>query len=127
VFAEAGRCRAFTAYGIIVLKTPWHDEESNPYTAGSNGAMNFIVWIIVGGILGWIASIIMRTNAQQGLLLNVLVGIIGALLAGVLLTPLFGVGTINQSNFSLPSLLLSLLGAVILLAVVNLVRRGTVR
>ena len=89
--------------------------------------MNFILWIIVGGIIGWIASIIMRTNAQQGLMLNVLVGIIGALLAGLLLTPLFGVGTINQSNFSLPSLFLSLLGAVILLAVVNLVRRGTVR
>jgi uncharacterized membrane protein YeaQ/YmgE (transglycosylase-associated protein family) len=89
--------------------------------------MNFILWIIVGGILGWLASIIMRTNAQQGIVTNILVGIIGALLAGFLLTPLFGVGTINQSNFSLPSLLLSLLGAIILLAIVNLVRRGTVR
>jgi uncharacterized membrane protein YeaQ/YmgE (transglycosylase-associated protein family) len=89
--------------------------------------MNFILWIIMGGILGWLASIIMRTNAQQGIVMNILVGIIGALLAGFLLTPLFGVGTINQSNFSLPSLLLSLLGAVILLAIVNLVRRGTVR
>jgi uncharacterized membrane protein YeaQ/YmgE (transglycosylase-associated protein family) len=69
----------------------------------------------------------MRTNAQQGIVMNILVGIIGALLAGFLLTPLFGVGTINQSNFSLPSLLLSLLGAIILLAIVNLVRRGTVR
>jgi uncharacterized membrane protein YeaQ/YmgE (transglycosylase-associated protein family) len=78
--------------------------------------MNFILWIIVGGILGWIASLIMHTNAQQGPMLNILVGIIGALLAGFLLTPLFGVGTINQSNFSLPSLLLSLLGAVILLS-----------
>jgi len=89
--------------------------------------MNFILWIIIGGILGWLASIIMRTNAQQGIVMNILVGIIGALLAGFLLTPLFGVGTINQSNFSLPSLLLSLLGAIILLAIVNLVRRGTVR
>lgn len=89
--------------------------------------MNFILWIIVGGILGWLASIIMRTNVQQGIVMNILVGIIGALLAGFLLTPLFGVGTINQSNFSLPSLLLSLLGAIILLAIVNLVRRGTVR
>jgi uncharacterized membrane protein YeaQ/YmgE (transglycosylase-associated protein family) len=89
--------------------------------------MNFILWIILGGILGWLASIIMRTNAQQGIVMNILVGIIGALLAGFLLTPLFGVGTINQSNFSLPSLLLSLLGAIILLAIVNLVRRGTVR
>jgi uncharacterized membrane protein YeaQ/YmgE (transglycosylase-associated protein family) len=121
------RFSASISYDIILMKSPWHDDESNPYTAEGNGEMNFILWIIVGGIIGWIASIIMRTNAQQGLMLNILVGIIGALLAGFLLTPLFGVGTINQSNFSLPSLLLSLLGAVILLAVVNLVRRGRVR
>ena len=89
--------------------------------------MNFILWIIIGGILGWIASIIMRTNAQQGLFLNIVVGIIGALVAGFLLTPLFGISTINQNNFSLPSLLVSLLGAIILLAIVNLFRRGTVR
>jgi uncharacterized membrane protein YeaQ/YmgE (transglycosylase-associated protein family) len=89
--------------------------------------MNFILWIIVGGILGWIASIIMHTNAQQGVVLNIIVGIIGALVAGFLLTPLFGIATINQSNFSLPSLLVSLLGAVILLAIVNLFRGGTVR
>ena len=89
--------------------------------------MNFILWIIVGGILGWIASRIMRTDAQQGVGLNIVVGIIGALVAGFLLTPLFGIATINQSNFSLPSLLVSLLGAIILLAIVNFFRRGTVR
>ena len=89
--------------------------------------MNFILWIIIGGILGWIASIIMHTNAQQGLVLNIIVGIVGALVAGFLLTPLFGIGTINQSNFSLPALLVSLLGAIILLAIVNLFRRGTMR
>ena len=89
--------------------------------------MNFLLWIIIGGILGWIASIIMHTNAQQGLLLNIIVGIVGALVAGFLLTPLFGIGTINQNNFSLPALLVSLLGAIILLAIVNLFRRGTVR
>jgi uncharacterized membrane protein YeaQ/YmgE (transglycosylase-associated protein family) len=83
--------------------------------------------LIIGGILGWLASIIMHTKAQQGIVLNIIVGIVGALLAGLLLTPLFGIGTINQSNFSLPALLISLLGAVILLAIVNLVRRGTVR
>src|SRR5215813_15487799 len=81
---------------------------------GENRAMNFILWIIVGGILGWIASLIMRTDAQQGVGLNIVVGIIGALVAGFLLTPLFGIATINQSNFSLPSLLVSLLGAIIL-------------
>jgi len=89
--------------------------------------MNLILWIIIGGILGWIASLIMRTDAQQGLFLNIVVGIIGALVAGFVLTPLFGIGTINQNNFSLPSLLVSLLGAIILLAIVNLFRRGSVR
>jgi uncharacterized membrane protein YeaQ/YmgE (transglycosylase-associated protein family) len=89
--------------------------------------MNFILWLIIGGILGWIASLIMGTDAQQGVFLNIVVGVIGALLAGFLLTPLFGVGTINQNNFSLPALFVSLLGAIVLLAIVNLFRRGTVR
>jgi len=89
--------------------------------------MNFLVWIAVGGLLGWLASRMMNTDAQQGVLLNVVVGIVGALLAGFLLTPLFGVGTINMGDFSAAGLLISLLGAVILLAVVNLVRRGAPR
>jgi len=89
--------------------------------------MNFIIWIVVGGILGWLASLVMRTDAQQGLLLNVVVGIVGALLGGWLLAPLFGTGTINQNDFSISSLLVSFLGAVILLAIVNLLRRGTPR
>ena len=89
--------------------------------------MNFILWLIIGGILGWIASIIMHTNAQQGIVLNIVVGIIGAMVAGFLLTPLFGIGTINQNHLSLPALFVSLLGAIILLAIVNLFRRGSVR
>lgn len=89
--------------------------------------MNFIIWIVVGGILGWLASLVMRTDAQQGLLLNVVVGIVGALLGGWLLAPLFGTGTINQNDFSISSLLVSFLGAIILLAIVNLLRRGTPR
>ena len=89
--------------------------------------MNLIIALVIGGIIGWLASIVMRTDAQQGLLLNIIVGIIGAFLAGLVLTPLFGVGSINQGDFSLPSLLISLLGAIILLAIVNLFRRGTVR
>ena len=89
--------------------------------------MNFIVWIIVGGILGWIASMIMRTDAQQGIFLNIVVGVVGAFLGGLLLSPLFGTGTINDNNFSVGSLLVSLLGAVILLAIVNLIRRRSVR
>jgi uncharacterized membrane protein YeaQ/YmgE (transglycosylase-associated protein family) len=89
--------------------------------------MNFIIWLIVGGIIGWIASMIMRTDAQQGIVLNVVVGIIGSLLAGWLITPLIGGSTINQGNFSLGGLLISLLGAIVLLAIVNLFRRGRAR
>lgn len=89
--------------------------------------MNFIIWIVVGGILGWLASLVMRTDASQGLLLNIVVGIVGALLGGWLLAPLFGTGTINQNDFSISSLLVSFLGAVVLLAIVNLLRRGTPR
>src|SRR5437763_2889510 len=89
--------------------------------------MNFIIWLTVGGIIGWLASMIMRTDAQQGVVLNVVVGIIGAMLGGWLIWPLVGVGTINQNAFSLPAMLVSLVGAVILLAIVNLFRRGRVR
>jgi uncharacterized membrane protein YeaQ/YmgE (transglycosylase-associated protein family) len=86
--------------------------------------MNLIIWIVVGGVIGWLASIIMRTNAQQGLLLNIVVGIVGSLLGGWLLTPLLGSSTINQGNFSLGGLGVSLLGAVLLLAIIRLLRRG---
>jgi uncharacterized membrane protein YeaQ/YmgE (transglycosylase-associated protein family) len=89
--------------------------------------MNIIIWLVVGGLIGWVASMVMRTNGQQGILLNVVVGVIGAMLGGWFLSPLFGVSTINQGNLSVPSLLVSLLGAVILLAIVNLIRRGAVR
>jgi uncharacterized membrane protein YeaQ/YmgE (transglycosylase-associated protein family) len=89
--------------------------------------MNIIIMLIVGGLIGWIASMIMRTNAQQGMILNIVVGIVGALLAGLLLAPLFGTGSITQGDFSLSGLLISLVGAVVLLAIVNLFRRGTVR
>ena len=84
--------------------------------------MSFLSWIIVGGILGWIASMIMKTNEQQGIFLNIVVGIVGAFLGGLTLSPLFGIGTINQYDFSLGSLFVSLLGAIILLAIVNFFR-----
>ncbi len=87
--------------------------------------LNFIVWLIAGAIIGWVASMLMRT--PEGLLLNIIVGVVGAFVAGYLLTPFFGISTINQGNFSIPALLVSLGGAVILLAVVNLFRRGTAR
>jgi len=89
--------------------------------------MNFIIWIVVGGIIGWLASLMMKTDAQQGLLLNIIVGIVGALLSGWIIAPLLGTGTINQSDFSIGALVASFLGAVVLLAIVNLFRRGKVR
>jgi uncharacterized membrane protein YeaQ/YmgE (transglycosylase-associated protein family) len=89
--------------------------------------MNFIAWLTIGGILGWLASILMKTNDQQGIFLNVIVGIVGAMLAGWFVSPLVGIGTINQSNFSLPGIFVSFVGAVILLGIVNLLRRGSLR
>ncbi|HZE91953.1 MAG TPA: GlsB/YeaQ/YmgE family stress response membrane protein [Rhizobacter sp.] len=89
--------------------------------------MNLIIWLVIGGLIGWVASMIMRTDAQQGVLLNVVVGIVGAMLGGWLLAPMFGAGTINQNDFSAGGLALSLLGAIILLAIVNLFRRGSIR
>jgi uncharacterized membrane protein YeaQ/YmgE (transglycosylase-associated protein family) len=87
--------------------------------------MNITIWLVVGGLIGGAASAVMRT--QEGLLLNVVVGIVGAALGGWFLSPLFGVSTINQSNFSAASLVISFLGATMLLAIVNLVRRGVAR
>ncbi len=89
--------------------------------------MSFIIWLVIGGLVGWLASVVMKTDAQQGIILNIVVGIIGALLGGWLLSPLFGTATINQGDFSLSGLLVSFLGAVILLAIVNLLRRGSAR
>ena len=84
--------------------------------------MGWIVVIIVGGLLGWVASLIMRTDAQQGILLNIVVGIVGALLAGLLIP-----GASITGGISINSILFSLLGAVVLLGIVNLVKRGRVR
>ncbi len=88
--------------------------------------MSLILWLIVGGIVGWLASMIMKTDGQQGILLNVVVGIVGAFIGGWLISPLVGLGTINQ-GFSIGSVVVSLIGAIILLAIVNLFRRGRVR
>jgi uncharacterized membrane protein YeaQ/YmgE (transglycosylase-associated protein family) len=88
--------------------------------------MNVLIWLIVGSVVGWLASLIMRTDAQQGILLNVVVGIIGALIGGWVISPMVGVGTINE-GLSIGSFLVSLVGAVVLLAIVNLFRRGRVR
>lgn len=85
--------------------------------------MGIILWLVIGGVIGWIASMIMRTDGQQGIFLNIVVGIVGAFIGGLI----FSGGSINNAGLSLYSFLVSLLGAVILLAIVNLVRRGRVR
>jgi uncharacterized membrane protein YeaQ/YmgE (transglycosylase-associated protein family) len=82
--------------------------------------MNLIIWLIVGAVVGWVASSLM--GQRKGLLMNIIIGIVGAFVAGIVLTPLLGIGTINQNNFSLPAMLVSVGGAVILLFVVSLFR-----
>lgn len=84
--------------------------------------INFLIWIIVGALIGWVASIIMKTNGRQGLIADMIVGIVGAFIGGYFLSPLFNVGTINEGDFSIPALLVSLGGAVILLAISKLFR-----
>ena len=90
--------------------------------------MNLILALIIGGVIGWLASIVMRTNAQQGILMNIVVGLIGSLLGSFLLGGLFGAnGSILNSPLDAGTMLAALIGAVILLAIVNLFRRGAVR
>jgi uncharacterized membrane protein YeaQ/YmgE (transglycosylase-associated protein family) len=89
--------------------------------------MGLIILLVIGGVIGWLASLVMRTDGQQGILLNVIVGIVGALLAGFVLNPLVGGGNIMAGDFSVSSLVVTFLGAVVLLAIVNLVRRGSMR
>ncbi|MBY8826059.1 GlsB/YeaQ/YmgE family stress response membrane protein [Sphingomonas colocasiae] len=85
--------------------------------------MSIILWLIVGGIIGWLASIVMRTDAQQGIFLNIVVGIVGAFIAGLFISG----GSINNAGFDARSLIASFVGAIVLLGIVNLVRRGRVR
>ena len=88
--------------------------------------MNLIVYLIVGAIVGYVASRIMHTNSQQGLLMDIVVGVAGAFLAGFLISPLLGIGTINDA-ITLPTVLVSLMGAVILLAIYKMVTGRRVR
>ena len=85
--------------------------------------MNLIIYLIAGAIVGYVASRIMNTNSQQGTLADIVVGVIGAFLAGYFLSPLFGVGTINDA-ITLPTLLVTLIGAVILLWIYKMVARS---
>jgi uncharacterized membrane protein YeaQ/YmgE (transglycosylase-associated protein family) len=90
--------------------------------------INFILWLLFGALVGWLASMVMRTNAQQGALMNIVVGIVGAFLGGLVFNFLgTGGSNINTNDFSLNGLLVAFIGAVVLLGIVNLVRRGSVR
>lgn len=89
--------------------------------------MGIVILLVVGGVIGWLASIVMRTDGQQGIFLNIVVGIVGAFLAGMLLTPYLGGAPITAGAFDVKSIGVSFLGAIVLLAIVNLVRRGSVR
>lgn len=84
--------------------------------------MNLIIYLIFGALVGYVASRIMHTNSQQGLLLDIVVGVIGAFLAGYFISPLVGIGTINDA-ITIPTLLVTLLGSVVLLWIVKAVRR----
>lgn len=83
--------------------------------------MNFILWLIIGALAGWIASMIMKTNAEQGLLIDIIVGIIGAFIGGFVVS-FFGV---DPDQSLIVSLITAVIGAVILLAIIKAVRRST--
>ena len=89
--------------------------------------MGFIVWILVGALVGWIASLIMKTDAQQGTILNIVIGIVGAWVGGYVISPLVGVSTINQNALSIPAILVSIVGAIIVIAIWNMIRKGVAR
>lgn len=89
--------------------------------------MGIILWLVIGGVVGWLASIVMKRDASQGIILNIVVGIVGALLGAWIFGPMIGAPSINSGEISGPSLLVSFLGAVVLLAIVNLISRKRVR
>ncbi|HEY4489525.1 MAG TPA: GlsB/YeaQ/YmgE family stress response membrane protein [Candidatus Paceibacterota bacterium] len=83
--------------------------------------MSIVLWIVFGAIVGWLASIIMKTNGQQNLLLDIIVGIVGAVLGGWIMTML---GQSSGTGFDFYSFIVALIGAVVLLAVVKAIRRA---
>lgn len=83
--------------------------------------MNIIIYLVVAAVIGWVASLIMRDRSS--VLINILVAVVGAFLAGWFISPLLGIGTINDA-ITLPTMLVTLLGAIILIGIVRLLRRG---
>lgn len=80
----------------------------------------FFVWLVVGGIIGWLASVVMRTDAQQGILANIVVGVVGSYIGGMALGPLIGANTLGRYAAALA-------GAVVLIGAINLIKRGKLR
>lgn len=89
--------------------------------------MNLLMWLMVGGVIGWLANRFLWSGDRQGLIVNVLVGMAGAITGGWLISPLVGAGTLNPWNFSLPALLVSFFGATILLTFIDLFRSDDTR
>jgi uncharacterized membrane protein YeaQ/YmgE (transglycosylase-associated protein family) len=89
--------------------------------------MDILIWLVVGGLIGWVASMLMGTDGRQGIILNVVVGIVGAALGGFIFGGTFGTSTINDGNLSLSGILVSLVGAVVLIAALKLIRGLTSR
>jgi uncharacterized membrane protein YeaQ/YmgE (transglycosylase-associated protein family) len=87
--------------------------------------MQVVVWLIAGGVVGWVAGLLMKR--RDGLVLNIIIGIVGSILGGWFIAPFVGVTTIDQGTFTPASVLVSLAGAIILLAIVNFGRRGRMR
>ncbi len=84
--------------------------------------MNILIYLIAGAIVGYVASRIMKTNSSQGLLLDIVVGVVGAFLAGYFISPLLGIGTINDA-ITIPTMLVTLLGSIVLLWIIKQIRR----
>jgi uncharacterized membrane protein YeaQ/YmgE (transglycosylase-associated protein family) len=84
--------------------------------------MNLLIYLIAAAVIGWIATELMHDRSN--LLINIVVAVVGAFIAGYFLSPIFGVGTINDA-ITIPTMLVTLLGSIILLAIVRLVRRGS--
>jgi uncharacterized membrane protein YeaQ/YmgE (transglycosylase-associated protein family) len=87
--------------------------------------VNILIYLLVAAVIGWIATMIMHDNSN--LLINIIVAVVGGFIAGYFLTPLFKISPIGVGAISIPAMLVTLLGAIILLAVVNLIRRGRAR
>jgi uncharacterized membrane protein YeaQ/YmgE (transglycosylase-associated protein family) len=89
--------------------------------------INFLLWLVAGGLLGWVASVVMLSDGPQGFLMNLLVGVFGAALGGWFLSPMVGLSGADQHGFSVGGLLVAMVGSIVLLSVYNVFRPGPAR